>query len=88
MLDLKTQQDVTRRSVRHGKDAGDGRGAKAANGHPGTPMALAPAGVHHLHEAPEATTRRTDWEDRDRFVLPPGTRPSCCIRCCTSPAMG
>ncbi|HSE54001.1 MAG TPA: transketolase [Gemmatimonadales bacterium] len=41
----------------------------AESGHPGTPMALAPAAwllwTRHLHHDP----RRTDWPDRDRFVL-------------------
>jgi transketolase len=42
---------------------------KAENGHPGTPMALAPAGwvlwTRHLRHDP----RHPDWPDRDRFVL-------------------
>ena len=43
---------------------------QAANsGHPGTPMALAPAGyalfTRHLRHDP----KRPDWPDRDRFVL-------------------
>jgi len=41
----------------------------AESGHPGTPMALAPAGwllwTRHLHHDP----RQPDWPDRDRFVL-------------------
>ena len=41
----------------------------AESGHPGTPMALAPAAwllwTRHLRHDP----RRTDWSDRDRFVL-------------------
>src|SRR5688572_32778961 len=41
----------------------------AESGHPGTPMALAPAAwllwTRHLHHDP----RHTDWPDRDRFVL-------------------
>jgi transketolase N-terminal domain/subunit len=41
----------------------------AESGHPGTPMALAPAGwllwTRHLHQDP----RHPDWPDRDRFVL-------------------
>ncbi len=42
---------------------------KAENGHPGTPMALAPAAwllwTRHLKHDP----RHPDWPDRDRFVL-------------------
>jgi len=42
---------------------------KAESGHPGTPMALAPAGwllwTRHLKHDP----RHPDWPDRDRFVL-------------------
>jgi len=42
---------------------------KAENGHPGTPMALAPAAwllwTRHLRHDP----RQPDWPDRDRFVL-------------------
>jgi transketolase len=42
---------------------------KAESGHPGTPMALAPAGwllwTRHLRHDP----RHPDWPDRDRFVL-------------------
>lgn len=42
---------------------------QASSGHPGTPMALAPAAwvlwTRHLKHAPHAP----DWADRDRFVL-------------------
>ena len=42
---------------------------QANSGHPGTPMALAPAAwvlwTRHLKHAP----RTPDWADRDRFVL-------------------
>ncbi len=42
---------------------------QAGNGHPGTPMALAPAAwllwTRHLKHDP----RQPDWADRDRFVL-------------------
>ncbi|TVR53460.1 MAG: transketolase [Gemmatimonadales bacterium] len=45
---------------------------KADSGHPGTPMALAPAGYllwrHHLRHNPA----NPDWADRDRFVLSVG----------------
>lgn len=45
---------------------------KANSGHPGTPMALAPAGyslfARHLKHSPE----HPDWPDRDRFVLSVG----------------
>ncbi len=45
---------------------------KANSGHPGTPMALAPAGYllwrHHLRHNPE----NPRWVDRDRFVLSVG----------------
>ena len=45
---------------------------KADSGHPGTPMALAPAGYllwrHHLRHNPA----NPDWPDRDRFVLSVG----------------
>ncbi|MDZ7778366.1 MAG: transketolase [Gemmatimonadota bacterium] len=45
---------------------------KASSGHPGTPMALAPAGYelfrHHLRHNPADPA----WPDRDRFVLSVG----------------
>ena len=45
---------------------------RANSGHPGTPMALAPAGYllwrHHLRHNPE----NPHWVDRDRFVLSVG----------------
>ncbi|HLG06589.1 MAG TPA: transketolase, partial [Gemmatimonadales bacterium] len=45
---------------------------QAQSGHPGTPMALAPAAwllwTRHLKHDPS----RPDWPDRDRFVLSAG----------------
>jgi len=44
----------------------------AASGHPGTPMALAPAGYRLFHEHLRHDPAHPDWMDRDRFVLSVG----------------
>jgi transketolase len=41
----------------------------AQSGHPGTPMALAPAAYVLWHRFLKHDPRRPDWPDRDRFVL-------------------
>jgi transketolase len=41
----------------------------AQSGHPGTPMALAPAAYILWHRFLKYDPRRPDWPDRDRFVL-------------------
>jgi transketolase len=41
----------------------------AQSGHPGTPMALAPAGYVLWHRFLRHDPRHPDWPDRDRFVL-------------------
>jgi transketolase len=42
---------------------------QAQSGHPGTPMALAPAGYLLWHRFLSHNPRNPDWPDRDRFVL-------------------
>ncbi|MEO7985727.1 MAG: transketolase [Gemmatimonadales bacterium] len=42
---------------------------QAQSGHPGTPMALAPAGYLLWHRFLRHNPRNPDWPDRDRFVL-------------------
>jgi transketolase len=42
---------------------------KAASGHPGTPMALAPVGYVLYHRHLRHNPKDPDWLDRDRFVL-------------------
>lgn len=42
---------------------------QAQSGHPGTPMALAPAGYVLWHRFLRHNPRNPDWPDRDRFVL-------------------
>ncbi len=44
----------------------------AASGHPGTPMALAPAGYRLFHKHLRHDPAHPDWMDRDRFVLSVG----------------
>ena len=41
-------------------------------GHPGTPMALAPARARPVHPGHEVRRVRPEWPDRDRFVLSAG----------------
>jgi len=41
----------------------------AQSGHPGTPMALAPAAYVLWHRFLKYDPRHPDWPDRDRFVL-------------------
>jgi len=41
----------------------------AQSGHPGTPMALAPAAYGLWHRFLRHDPKRPDWPDRDRFVL-------------------
>jgi transketolase len=41
----------------------------ASSGHPGTPMALAPAGYVLFNEVLRYDPARPDWPNRDRFVL-------------------
>ncbi|MEK7216741.1 MAG: hypothetical protein AAB289_14225, partial [Chloroflexota bacterium] len=45
---------------------------KANSGHPGTPMALAPAAYVLFHEVLKHSPAAPDWPDRDRFVLSAG----------------
>ncbi|MDX1493482.1 MAG: transketolase, partial [Longimicrobiales bacterium] len=45
---------------------------KAASGHPGTPMALAPAGYVLFHRHLRHDPRNPDWLGRDRFILSVG----------------
>jgi transketolase len=45
---------------------------KADSGHPGTPMALAPAGYVLFHRHLNHNPREPEWVDRDRFVLSVG----------------
>ncbi|HSW29408.1 MAG TPA: transketolase [Longimicrobiales bacterium] len=45
---------------------------KAASGHPGTPMALAPIGYVLFHRHLRHNPANPAWPDRDRFVLSPG----------------
>jgi transketolase len=42
---------------------------KAASGHPGTPMALAPVGYLLFHRHLRHNPRDPEWLDRDRFIL-------------------
>ncbi len=42
---------------------------KANSGHPGTPMALAPAGYVLFHRHLRHNPANPYWADRDRFVL-------------------
>ncbi|HYF38439.1 MAG TPA: hypothetical protein VD930_02040 [Gemmatimonadales bacterium] len=42
---------------------------QAQSGHPGTPMALAPAGYLLWHRYLSHNPRNPEWPDRDRFVL-------------------
>jgi transketolase len=42
---------------------------KAASGHPGTPMALAPVGYQLFHRHLRHNPRDPEWLDRDRFIL-------------------
>ena len=42
---------------------------KAASGHPGTPMALAPVGYLLFHRHLRHNPKDPDWLDRDRFIL-------------------
>ena len=59
---------------------------KAKSGHPGTPMALAPAAYVLWHRFLRHDPADPDWPDRDRFVLSAATPRCCCTRCSTSPA--
>jgi len=45
---------------------------KAASGHPGTPMALAPLGYVLFHRHLRHNPKDPDWLDRDRFILSAG----------------
>ncbi|MDX1645960.1 MAG: hypothetical protein R3304_02355, partial [Longimicrobiales bacterium] len=45
---------------------------KASSGHPGTPMALAPAGYVLFHRHLRHDPRNPGWLDRDRFILSVG----------------
>jgi len=71
-LDLKTQQDVTRRSIDTVRTLAMDAVQKAGNGHPGTAMALAPLAYTIYTKFMRHNPENPGWKDRDRFVLSAG----------------
>jgi transketolase len=71
-VDLKTQQDVARRSIDTVRTLAMDAVQKAGNGHPGTAMALAPLAYTIFTKFMRHNPENPGWKDRDRFVLSAG----------------
>ena len=71
-MDLKTQQDVTRRSIDTVRTLAMDAVQKAANGHPGTAMAMAPLAYTIFTQFLRHNPENPDWKDRDRFIRSAG----------------
>jgi transketolase len=71
-VDLKTQQDVARRSIDTVRTLAMDAVQKAGNGHPGTAMALAPLAYTIFTRFMRHNPENPGWKDRDRFVLSAG----------------
>src|ERR671921_68683 len=72
IVDLKTQQDVARRSIDTVRTLAMDAVQKAGNGHPGTAMALAPLAYTIFTKFMRHNPENPGWKDRDRFVLSAG----------------
>jgi transketolase len=71
-LDVKTQQDVARRSIDVVRTLAMDAVQKAGNGHPGTAMAMAPLAYTIFTKFLRHNPENPGWKDRDRFVLSAG----------------
>ena len=71
-LDLKTQQNVARRSIDSVRTLAMDAVQKAGNGHPGTAMALAPLAYTIYTKFLRHNPENPSWKDRDRFILSAG----------------
>ncbi len=71
-MDLKTQQNVARRSIDSVRTLAMDAVQKAGNGHPGTAMALAPLAYTIFTKFLRHNPENPDWKDRDRFILSAG----------------
>ena len=71
-MDVKTQQEVARRSIDAVRTLAMDAVQKAGNGHPGTAMAMAPLAYTIFTEFLRHNPQNPGWKDRDRFVLSAG----------------
>ena len=71
-MDLKTEQDVARRSIDAVRTLAMDAVQRAGHGHPGTAMALAPLAYTIYTKFLRHNPENPGWRDRDRFVLSAG----------------
>jgi transketolase len=71
-LDVKTQQELARRSIDTVRTLAMDAVQKAGNGHPGTAMAMAPLAYTIFTKFLRHNPQNPGWKDRDRFVLSAG----------------
>ena len=71
-MDLKTEQNVARRSIDAVRTLAMDAVQKAGNGHPGTAMAMAPLAYTIYTKFMRHNPANPGWKDRDRFILSAG----------------
>ena len=71
-MDLKTEANVTKRSIDTVRTLAMDAVQAAGNGHPGTAMAMAPLAYNIFTRFMRHNPQNPDWKDRDRFILSAG----------------